>query len=442
MSQNKYSYLLKHIVMQLTDRVMHTNVMYYLKKIENMSKWSSAEIDNWQNEKLQNLIKHAYNNTEYYSNLMKKLKLNPSDIKTKNNLHKLPILTKNDIINNYNKIVPKNINAFYYKKHSTGGSTGEPMRYLLDYNTWSFTSAYGIYSWEKFGYNYGDPCALLGSSSLFPKNKKSFKHKIQNRLLRKYPFNAMNMSDKILFNYVKEIKRKRIKFIYGYASAIYLLSKFVLDKNIDLSNIKACFSTSEILTDEYRSTIEKALHCKVMDCYGARDGGMSAYEIKPHEYYVSYNSIVELKEYQNNTGEILTTDLLNYAFPFIRYQLGDEIALSKYENHKSNFNGQVITKVFGRIPDVMRLENGNILTGPGFTVLFKDLPVKAYRFKKIGYMQIECEIQKNMGYTKNEESLIIATLKKHSGEDCDIKIKYIDEFELPLSGKRHYFISE
>ena len=441
MLQNKYSHLLKDLIMPLADRAMHTKVMYYLKQIENMSKWSSAEIEKWQNERLQKLIEHVYTNTEYYHNLMNKLKLNPSDIKTKKNLSKLPILTKEDIINNYKRIVPKNINTFYYKKHSTSGSTGEPMKYLLDFNSWSFTSAYGIYSWEELGYNYGDPCAILGSSSLFPKNKKSFKHKIQNRLLRRYPLNAMNLSDKILFNHVKKIKIKKIKFIYGYASAIYLLGKFVLERNIDLSNVKICFSTSEILTDEYRHTIEKALHCKVVDCYGARDGGLSAYEIKPHEYHVSYNSIVELKELKNNSGEILTTDLLNYAFPFIRYQLGDEITLADPTIHKYNFNGQIITRVWGRIPDIMKLGNGNVLTGPGFTILFKDLHVKAYRFKKIGYMKIECDIQKNIGYTKDEESLIIATLKKHAGEDCDIKIKYIDEFELPLSGKRHYFIS-
>lgn len=39
-------------------------------------------------------------------------------------------------------------------------------------------------------------------------------------------------------------------------------------------------------------------------------------------------------------------------------------------------------------------------------------------------MQIECEIQKNIDYTKDEESLIIATLKKHAGEDCIINIHF------------------
>ena len=442
MLQNKYSHLLKDLIMPLADRVMHTKIMYYLKQIENMSQWSSAEIDNWQNEKLQRLIEHAYANTEYYHDLMNKLKLNPSDIKTKNDLNKLPILTKKDIANNYKKIIPQNIKNFYYKNHSTGGSTGEPMRFLLDLKSWSFMSAYGIYSWEKFGYNYGDSYVALGSSSLFPTEKKSIKHNIYYSLIRKFPFSAMNLSDEVLLNYISEIKNRKIKFIYGYASAIYLLANFVLKKRIDLYNIIICFSTSEILTEEYRSVIEKAFHCKVVDCYGARDGGLSAYEVKPHQYHVGYNCIAELKESRNSTGEILTTDLLNYAFPFIRYQLGDEITLSNSDNRKSKFNGQVITKVFGRIPDVMKLENGNILTGPGFTILFKDLHVKAYRLKKIGYMQIECGIKKNIGYTKDEESLIIATLKKHAGEDCDIKIKYIEEFELLRSGKRHYFISE
>ena len=57
-------------------------------------------------------------------------------------------------------------------------------------------------------------------------------------------------------------------------------------------------------------------------------------------------------------------------------------------------------------------------------------------------MQIECEIQKNIGYTKDEESLIIVTLKKQAGDDCFINIKYVDKFELTKSGKRRYFISK
>ena len=46
-------------------------------------------------------------------------------------------------------------------------------------------------------------------------------------------------------------------------------------------------------------------------------------------YRVGYNCIVEVHEsYAENTGKILCTDLFNYAMPFIRYELGDEIRLA------------------------------------------------------------------------------------------------------------------
>ena len=51
------------------------------------------------------------------------------------------------------------------------------------------------------------------------------------------------------------------------------------------------------------------------------------------------------------------TNLLNYAMPLINYELGDEV---KIKENTGNYNGQVIEEVYGRIPDIIRLENGRI----------------------------------------------------------------------------------
>jgi len=56
-------------------------------------------------------------------------------------------------------------------------------------------------------------------------------------------------------------------------------------------------------------------------------------------------------------------------------------------------------------------------------------------------MHIECTIQKTNQYTRDEEELIISTFKKQAGEDCNITIKYVEEFESVASGKKKYFIA-
>ena len=50
--------------------------------------WSYSVLENYQNIRLQSLIKHAYENVPYYTELFNKIGLSPNDIKTKHNLHK------------------------------------------------------------------------------------------------------------------------------------------------------------------------------------------------------------------------------------------------------------------------------------------------------------------------------------------------------------------
>ena len=71
--------------------------------------YSEEELEAYKNEKLKAIIRHSYNNVQYYNELFNKLKLKPEDICTANDLHKLPVITKQDIIDNYDKFISKNV---------------------------------------------------------------------------------------------------------------------------------------------------------------------------------------------------------------------------------------------------------------------------------------------------------------------------------------------
>ena len=100
----------------------------------------------------------------------------------------------------------------------------------------------------------------------------------------------------------------------------------------------------------------------------------------------------------------------------------------------------MITKVYGRSSDVLYLENGKVLTGPGFTILFKDLNVEAYQITKVDRMHLLFKIIKSTDYKdEEEEEIIISTLKKQAGNDCKITLKYVSDFPVLKSGKKQYF---
>ena len=76
-----------------------------LQELVDSEKWSASEIEAYQNEKLRSLIRHAYDNVPYYRERWKALKISPDDIRSRDDLHKLPVLTKEEIRQNADRFV-------------------------------------------------------------------------------------------------------------------------------------------------------------------------------------------------------------------------------------------------------------------------------------------------------------------------------------------------
>jgi phenylacetate-CoA ligase len=434
-----YSSILKRTILPIADKVMNTHIALSYSMIKQMRTWSPDKVQGWQNEKLSQLLEHAYNHTGYYNEIFNSAGLLPGDIRSIEDLRMLPSLSKETVRNKLTGLLPDNIRSYPFKKSATGGSTGDPLVYYLDNLSWSMSNANIIVNWENSGYNYGDKYIALGSKSLMINKKASLKHLVYYGLKNKIALNGVNMSEEICKDYISLIKKNHICYIYGYASAIYLLAKYVLLQNENLK-IRTCFTTSEVLTSRFRETIKKAFQCEILDCYGANDGGVSAFAKEEGYFEVGYNCLVRVENPdENGNGPALLTDLFNYSMPLINYKLGDEIRVNTEKNKEYPFNGQIINGIQGRISDIIHLENGHTITGPGFTVLFKDLPVEHYFIIKTGVNKIECNILKLRGFTNTHEETIISTFKKHMGSDTLFQIKYITEIPLTKSGKRKYF---
>ena len=350
------------------------------------------------------------------------------------------MLTKDIVRARYNDFVPDNLETMRYRKDKTGGTTGEPMHYLTDENVWGYITASKIYSWRKTGYRYGDKFAALGSSSLFQK-KPSLVRRIYDWIRQEKGMNSLNMSDELCAAYLERMRKERIHFVYGYASSVYLLAKYARDHQVDVSFIKGAFTTSENLTEHYRAVIESAFNCQVMDCYGARDAGITAFEMERGKYYVSYDVIPEIvNAFGQDEGDLITTGFLNYAFPLIRYNIGDSAQLKLKDEH---YNGAVITKIYGRSSDVLRLDNGHVLTSPGFTILMNKFDVVAYDIQKISGTEVHLQILPiESKWTKEQEEKLIKEMQRFVGEGCEFKLEYVDKFEPLKNGKRRYFMND
>ena len=427
------------VIYPFAEQIKGTNSMAWYHRIQEMNTWNREEIRAWQNEQLRRIIDQAYNHTVYWKRIFDEHGLKPSDIRTVEDLKKLPILTKKDIFAHYEEMVPDNVAQFPHRKERTGGTTGDPMQYLVDEDIWGYVSADKIVAWRSTGYRFGDPFMALGSASLFKKNAP-LARRVLDWIRNERAYNSMNMDGELCRKYIEILEKQKIHYVYGYASSIYLLAKYALDHKIDMSHMRGAFTTSENLTDIYRETIEKAFGCRVMDCYGARDAGITAYEVTPGNYYLGYSAYLEIvDEIAPNTGTLLSTNLLSMAYPLLRYDYGD---CGELDNDCPAYNGQVVHRIYGRTSDVLRLDNGHVLTSPGFTILMRDFAVKAYDIQKLSGSSMRMQVQIADGWTKTQESKLIAEMQHFCGEGCSFCLEYVDGFSEQKNGKRRYFMND
>jgi phenylacetate-CoA ligase len=92
--------------------------------------------------------------------------------------------------------------------------------------------------------------------------------------------------------------------------------------------LKGIISTSMMLLPHERKVIEKVFQCKVTDRYGCEEVSLIGCECEMHEgmhMNIEHLVIEFVKDdgsyaVPGEPGNIVVTDLMNYAMPFIRYK--------------------------------------------------------------------------------------------------------------------------
>jgi phenylacetate-CoA ligase len=168
---SKFNYL------QIHDFITGQSINYWLEYLLVSQYWGREQFEKYQNEKLRILIKHAYTNVPFYTELFHDLKIVPEDIQTKSDLVKLPIITKDIIKKSNGKHLALTNNKKSLIFRSSSGSTGEPFQFYVTKHSESFLKAAAIRGWNWMGYKIGDSYAKI---SMNPRS--SLLKKIQDYL--------------------------------------------------------------------------------------------------------------------------------------------------------------------------------------------------------------------------------------------------------------------
>lgn len=446
-----YSGIIKNILFPIYQMNLSIEERYttYINLLEKTQWLNFSELEQLQLKRLKKILHHANENVPYYHKIFKKLQFEPENVQSANDLNKLPILTKEIINKNFNELYARNYPKEKFILSSTGGSTAAPMKFYIDKKWEACSEAAAYRSWSWAGYKLGDKMAYLWSAPQDLKNW-SYIDKIRNYILNKIFLDAFNLSEENMKNYIEILTRFKPKIINTYASVMYTFSEYIKKNSITTIQPEAIITTSDMLYDYKRKSIEKAFNCEIFDYYSGRDTTLQAAECNEHfGYHLSIeNAVVEfMKENEHvapgETGKLIITDLCSYAMPFIRYEIGD-LGTPSDEKCPCGRNLPIMKSLKGRTYDYILTSDGRLLAGIFFHHILVHNEIQGIKefqiFQKTKY-KIIVYIVKNEKENIEDINRFISLIKKNVGEAVEVELEYVSSIKRTATGKFIHVIS-
>ncbi|MBR6577895.1 MAG: phenylacetate--CoA ligase [Clostridia bacterium] len=348
---------------------------YYQKEIETMPR---EEMRALQSKKLVKQVKHVYENVKYYRDLMDAKGVTPDDIKSIDDIHKLPFLTKADLRDAY----PYGLLGTDLKNcvriQSTSGTTGRRVVAFYtqkDVDMWEDCCARAI---TAVGGTNEDVCQVAYGYGLFTGGPglNGGSHKVGCLTL---PMSSGNTERQIQF--MRDLHATILCCTPSYAAYIgeTLKEMGLTPDDIDL---KAGIFGAEPWTEEMRRDIEKSLGIKAYDIYGLTEtsGPGVAFECEAQAgMHINedhfYAEIIDPETGEvlpeGSKGELVFTSLDKEGFPLLRYRTRDICVLSR----KECSCGRTLIKMskpMGRSDDMLIIRGVNVFPSQIETVLIKE----------------------------------------------------------------------
>jgi len=446
----------------LASRIVDPFVWTVLKRytvLERLAEWQERQWDDVQvfetrrAKALGALLSHALLRVPYYAD--RAGGPTPEDVRFApfNWLLTFPVLEKRVLIRHADALTCDMDRRSYW--NSTGGSTGEPVRFMQDrvFQTDALATTMLMYEWA------GAPrgarhVRLWGAPRDLGAGKVALRRRAADWLSNRVTLDAFDMSEPTMLGYAEEISRLAPKCLEGYADALYEMALRVERLGLPMNPPGAIVSSAGTLLPHMRERIETEFGAPVFDRYGTREVGNVAAECDRHEglHVFGETTVVEVVDGEGRAvaegeeGEILVTTLRNYTMPLIRYRIGDR-AVRGAERCSCGRPYPLLARVLGRTESCVRRPSGDIVLPEFFIhvigVEYNDGSIGKFQVvqESLDHLTVVIVPSEGAGSTALErETEMRARIRQMVG-DCRVDFILADHIEPTPTGKHLYVVN-
>lgn len=361
--------------------------------------------------------------------------------------NKIGYIDKSVVLTNFNDFFSSYYQPNKYVEGTTGGTTGKPMRIIVPNKRYGFELAVVHSFWHKFGWNF-HPRAVIRNHKL--NNGEIYKI---NPITKEIIFDAFRIDG----NYIRQIhgvlKKLNIRYVQAYPSSAYQFCKFCSDLNLDISFIKAFFTSSEPLHTFQTEFIENQLKIPLFNFYGHSEKLIIADRCANSGYFhfePSYG-LAELIDEQGRpittqgyVGELVGTTYNNPGMPLIRYKTGDFAEYVGTMCPNCNKNGLIVTNIVGHYNSNLIYKTEDAYTTTTALNLHSNLynTIDGIQYYQDTIGQLIVRIKPNNLYTEKIERELIIHFENALGKECKVKLEQVNSFEKSANGKYQLLINK
>jgi len=438
-------------------------------RFEQLSSWVAREpeeIREIQDRLLGDLLVHAIRHVPYYRRLLGDhpvaRALESAGATGRRQLARtllvqIPPLDRPTLRREFDQLRSNDLAHRSWRVDGTGGSTGQPVRFIVDreHGLWRFAAEHLFDGWA--GVVPGmRRMRLWGSARQLGGERETIGRRLYRWRRNERSLDSFRMTSSQMRRHAARLNQWRPGHLIGYADSLHAFARFLERSGLAVVAPASIMSSSGTLFPEHRRIIERVFGAPVFDRYAAREVGAIAAEDAAHEgLVVPPLHLVEIIRPDGSPappgeeGEILVTCLTNHAMPLLRYRIGDTGAMAPRPSTRTGW--PVLQHVTGRVAETFVRADGGLVSSLSFIhlagVVLQSDWIRRWQVVQEEPKRITVRLVLEPPLTRDAPEFVLRTgelaaaIRRTMGEECTVEFRVEREIPPLPNGKYCYCAS-
>lgn len=307
------------------------------REIARLAVCPPGERDEFVLTRMQQVVKHAYQNVPFYRAHYDKHNFHPDQLRTFSDIQRIPFVDKKTLQGV--TLEERSYAASGRYVVNTGGSSGEPLSFYILPGSIGHEWAHMHHIWASLGYRQSD-LKLTFSGRLHGSGAATY-----DALRHHFAVNTYLPWPEVAAQLRQVLRRYPVRYLHGYPSTLSDFASYCVSEDPELTAmlqlcLRGAFLGSEFPAPAYRDKITHAFGCPTVSWYGHTERAVLAWEAHSrfeYEPLISYG-YAETRLATSGQVTLVGTSYYNTASPLIRYDTGDSVeVLAQHEGALTRF---------------------------------------------------------------------------------------------------------